>query len=181
MAYDQKTDTSSWYIVYKAVEINARLFSRATMVWRIIADTRGAPTSRPPKLGILKDQVVRQSEASFYYRLADKIPEAERYGIIKLECGEVDARLWEQSTPYLHLMPDAQCQLRLSATQTQPNNAKSSTTSRHRRPQRRPLRHLRVLRRRPALLSAILIHPLPTLFLIRYIRHFPRHSSRAPN
>ncbi|KAI0788306.1 hypothetical protein C8Q74DRAFT_1328907 [Fomes fomentarius] len=134
--YDQKTDTSSWYIVYKAVDINAHLFSRATMVWRTIEDTRGTPTSRPPKSGILKEswrQVVRRSETSFYYRLADKIPEAERYGLTKLECGgdlgEVDVRLWEQSTPYLHLIPDEQRQLRLSATQTQLKNAKPSSPS----------------------------------------------------
>ncbi|KAI0788320.1 hypothetical protein C8Q74DRAFT_1446778 [Fomes fomentarius] len=134
--YDQKTDTSSWYIVYKAVDINAHLFSRATMVWRTIEDTRGTPTSRPPKLGILKEswrQVVRQSEALFYYRLADKIPEEERYGLTKLECGgdlgELDIRLWEQSTLYLHLMPEEQRQLRLSATQVQLNSSDNAGPS----------------------------------------------------
>ncbi|KAI0750222.1 hypothetical protein C8Q80DRAFT_1269961 [Daedaleopsis nitida] len=120
--YDDKTATMTPYIMYKAVDMNARLFSRATTVWRALEDTRSRSDgmASKPKVRILKDswrQVVRQSEASFYHRLADRIPEEERCGLPKLECGgdlgQWEVRQWEQTSPNVSHM-DGQREIRLS-------------------------------------------------------------------
>ncbi|KAI0750204.1 hypothetical protein C8Q80DRAFT_1269950 [Daedaleopsis nitida] len=119
--HDEETDSTVWYIVYKTVDINARLFSRATTVWRAIEDTRipSATTGRPvknphappPRVKILKEswrQVIRHSEARFYHHLANKIPEDERIGLTRLEAGgdlgQREVLQWAQSSRNAHVM-----------------------------------------------------------------------------
>ncbi|KAI0788266.1 hypothetical protein C8Q74DRAFT_1367019 [Fomes fomentarius] len=88
------------YINFRLLDANGRLFSRATTVWRSIEDTRiSGPDGtlmddphrvEPPKVRIMKEawrQLVRTSEATFYERLAAKIPESERIGLPRLVCG----------------------------------------------------------------------------------------------
>ncbi|KAI0706502.1 hypothetical protein C8Q76DRAFT_696735 [Earliella scabrosa] len=128
--YDEQSGATSPWIVYKPVDVNARLFSRATTVWRAIEDTRlrrgsrymNSRTADPPRLGILKEswrQVVRQSEASFYHRLASKIPDDERFGLTKLLCGadlgQADVRNWEMWSDKTDLIRDYR-DLRMSSS-----------------------------------------------------------------
>ncbi|KAI0667823.1 hypothetical protein C8Q78DRAFT_289572 [Trametes maxima] len=110
--YDQKTGRCIPYLLYHLVDVNGRLFSRATMVWRAIEDTRIWRTDRliddpkrpaPPKPQILKEawrQLVRTAEATFYDRINSRIPDAERYGIPKMvyggDIGEFEFRWWEE-------------------------------------------------------------------------------------
>ncbi|KAI0788299.1 hypothetical protein C8Q74DRAFT_1367046 [Fomes fomentarius] len=143
--FDERTGTMSPWILYRPVNINARLFSRATSVWRVIEDTRvheeetgrlvDCETSGLPRVRIMKDswrQVVRKSEASFYHRLADRIPEERRHGLTKLECGadlgQWEVRQWEQSSPNVSYM-NGQRDLRLSpGYQLQTPDASRSST-----------------------------------------------------
>ena len=147
--FDEKTHAMSSWIMYRPVDINARLFSRATTVWRAIEDTRvpdadaggliDLPDAPKPRLRILKEswrQVVRKSEASFYHRLSERIPEDERIGLTKLECGgdlgQWEVRQWEQSSPNVSCM-DGQRDLRLSpgprpSTPRSPSPSPSDTT-----------------------------------------------------
>ncbi|KAI0750208.1 hypothetical protein C8Q80DRAFT_1233151 [Daedaleopsis nitida] len=115
LVQDEQTGAQSWYITYKLVDINARLFSRATTVWRAIEDTRimgkggrliadKTKRNEVPKVRILKEswrQLVRKSEAAFYQRLQSKIPDGKRHGLTKLECGadlgQLEVREWERS------------------------------------------------------------------------------------
>ena len=130
--YDERTGIATPWIVYKALSVGARFFSRATMVWRAIEDTRvphvdivggrvvDPPDAPEPRLRILKEswrQVALQSEASFYHRLAEAIPEEDRIGLTKLECGgdlgQWEVRQWERSSPNVSCM-DGYRDLRLS-------------------------------------------------------------------
>ncbi|KAI0648836.1 hypothetical protein C8Q79DRAFT_1007418 [Trametes meyenii] len=111
--YDQKTGRCIPYLLYHLVDVNGRLFSRATMVWRAIEDTRIWRTDRlvddpkrpePPKPQILKEawrQLVRTAEATFYDRINGRISDEERYGIPKMVCGgdigEFEFRWWEET------------------------------------------------------------------------------------
>ncbi|KAI0692471.1 hypothetical protein C8T65DRAFT_522545, partial [Cerioporus squamosus] len=116
------------YLLYRLLDVNSRLFSRATTVWLTIEDTRilgpdGRLIDDPhrdkdmkTKPRILKEawrQVIRNPEEVFYKRLSDKIPEKDRFGISKLVCGgdlgQLDVLQWERSTPtYPHRYPQHQ-------------------------------------------------------------------------
>ncbi|KAI0355846.1 hypothetical protein OH77DRAFT_268114 [Trametes cingulata] len=97
--YDHKTGKTMPYILYHLVDVNGRLFSRATTVWRAIEDTRvwhdgqlvEDPTcTAPAKPRIVKEawrQLVRRSEAEFYERIEEKIPREERFGLPTMVCG----------------------------------------------------------------------------------------------
>ncbi len=88
------------YILFKAVDVNGRLFSRATTVWYGLRDTRTSADGRlvdPPggvsaddlKVRIIKDawrQLVRRPESEFYRRLSN-IPFHERVGLLSIICG----------------------------------------------------------------------------------------------
>lgn len=132
IVFDDQTGQESAYIVYKPVDINARLFSRATTVWRAIEDTRSSPddgagrlsgdatSQRQPKVRIMKEswrQVVRPSEAWFYHRLATLIPEGKQFGIARIECGgdlgQREVREWQRGSPNVSAM-DGHRDLRLS-------------------------------------------------------------------
>ncbi|KAI0648643.1 hypothetical protein C8Q79DRAFT_1007230 [Trametes meyenii] len=111
--YDQKTGRCIPYLLYHLVDVNGRLFSRATMVWRAIEDTRIWRNDRliddpqrpdPPKPQILKEawrQLVRTAEATFYERINSRISDEERYGIPKMvyggDIGEFEFRWWEET------------------------------------------------------------------------------------
>ncbi|EJF59133.1 hypothetical protein DICSQDRAFT_128435 [Dichomitus squalens LYAD-421 SS1] len=92
---------SAAYILFKALDVNDRLFSRATTVWLGICDTRSLVNGRlvdlsvdsipaeDLKVRIVKDAwrpVVRRSEKDFYARLS-RVPPAERVGVPSLVCG----------------------------------------------------------------------------------------------
>lgn len=102
--YD-KEDPGIWkaFFLFKLLDVNARLFSRATMVWLGIEDTRisGELELQPP-LRIIKEawrQVIRIPEDQFYARLKETIPEEEWCGLPKLlhgcDLGVRDVARWE--------------------------------------------------------------------------------------
>ncbi|KAI0328289.1 hypothetical protein GY45DRAFT_1372522 [Cubamyces sp. BRFM 1775] len=120
--YDESTGCCRPYLLYNLVDVNGRLFSRATTVWRAIEDTRiwkdgclvaDPACSSPVKPQIVKDawrQLVRTAETKFYHRLQEKIPEEKRRGLPKMICGgdigDFEVRWWnatrshkEQSAP----------------------------------------------------------------------------------
>ena len=100
------------YFMYQALDVNGRLFSRATTVWLAIPDTRvyvdgkltdPAPTEEDLKPRIVKEawrQLARRPEKVMYDRL-DSIPEDERTGLAKIICGgdlgELEACTWEKA------------------------------------------------------------------------------------
>ncbi|KAI1788690.1 hypothetical protein LXA43DRAFT_1024688 [Ganoderma leucocontextum] len=102
------------YILFKAIDVNGRLFSRATTVWYAIRDTRISLDGRlvdPPggvsaddlKVRIIKDawcQLVRRPENNFYCRLSI-IPSGECVGLPSIVCGgdlgEKEVRDWESA------------------------------------------------------------------------------------
>ncbi|KAH9847665.1 hypothetical protein C2E23DRAFT_787100 [Lenzites betulinus] len=116
--YDEKTGRCVPYLLYHLVDVNARLFSRATMVWRAIEDRRtwrnGSlvedPTcTTPVKPRTVKEawrQLVRIAEAKFYQRLSDRIDDSERVGLAKMVCGgdvfpdvgEFELWWWKETT-----------------------------------------------------------------------------------
>ncbi|CDO74738.1 hypothetical protein BN946_scf184812.g2 [Trametes cinnabarina] len=111
--YDQRTGKSVPYLLYCLIDVNARLFSRATMVWRAIEDTRiwkdGQLVPDPDftndvKPRILKEawrQLVRHAETTFYERLYSKIPRDRMFGLARMEhggdIGVLEARWWRQT------------------------------------------------------------------------------------
>lgn len=96
--YDQKTGRCVPYVLYHLVDANGRLFSRATMVWRAIEDTRifkdghlvhDPSSTKEIKPRIMKEswrQLVRTAESEFYERLDARI-QGKRRGIATMECG----------------------------------------------------------------------------------------------
>ena len=101
------------YMLLKALDVNGRLFSRATTVWLGIRDTRrlvngrlidlpaGDIPSEDLKLRVIKDtwrQLDRRPEKDFYERLA-RIPLRDRVGLPSLVCGgdlgRREVRRWE--------------------------------------------------------------------------------------
>ncbi|KAI0826491.1 hypothetical protein BC628DRAFT_1419009 [Trametes gibbosa] len=110
--YDHKTGKCVPYLLYCLVDANGRLFSRATMVWCAIEDTRvrkdghlvpdlNCTTTIKPR--IVKEswrQLVRTAETVFYERLEAKI-KGKRTGIATMECGgdigAFEFRWWEET------------------------------------------------------------------------------------
>ncbi|KAI0750213.1 hypothetical protein C8Q80DRAFT_1166669 [Daedaleopsis nitida] len=148
LVQDEQTGAQSWYVTYKLVDINARLFSRATTVWRAIEDTRvmgkggrliadKTRRNEAPKVRILKEswrQLVRKSEAAFYQRLQSKIPDSKRHGLTKLECGadlgQLEVREWERSAkPIYAAYMEGQRDLRLSLGEYSLDPSTSETSS----------------------------------------------------
>ena len=101
------------YMLLKVLDVNGRLFSRATTVWLGIRDTRrlvngrlidlpaGDIPSEDLKLRVIKDtwrQLDRRPEKDFYERLA-RIPLRDRVGLPSLVCGvdlgKREIRRWE--------------------------------------------------------------------------------------
>ncbi|KAI0769578.1 hypothetical protein BD413DRAFT_74849 [Trametes elegans] len=93
--WDDAEGASRAFIAFKLIETNARLFSRSTMVWLGIEDTRieGSPDrddGEDPQLCVLKEawrQLLRTPEKVFYDRLEETVPEDEWVGIPHMVCG----------------------------------------------------------------------------------------------
>ncbi|KAI0656408.1 hypothetical protein C8Q70DRAFT_1056640 [Cubamyces menziesii] len=112
--YDEKTGRCFPYLLYHLIDVDGRLFSRATMVWRAIEDTRirengclvpDRTCMAPVKPRILKEawrRVDRTAETEVYKRLQERIPEEERFGLAKMECGgdigAFEMEWWERRT-----------------------------------------------------------------------------------
>ena len=87
------------FFLFKLIDINARLLSRATTVWLAIEDPRtlvnGNLSSFPEQPGdlalvIVKDawrQLVRKNERVFYDRLAQTVPDDEWTALPRIVCG----------------------------------------------------------------------------------------------
>ncbi|KAI0365541.1 hypothetical protein BV20DRAFT_973090 [Pilatotrama ljubarskyi] len=103
-------DSRNWkaYIMFKLLDVNARLFSRSTMVWLGIEDTRVGHTNDATEentevqLRIIKEawrQVIRTPETKFYERLKQTVPEDEWRGLPKVthggDLGTRDVKRWE--------------------------------------------------------------------------------------
>ncbi|KAI0689320.1 hypothetical protein C8T65DRAFT_588766 [Cerioporus squamosus] len=97
------------YILFKVLDVNGRLFSRATTVWLGIRDTRrwdngllvDDPSPDDLKVRVVKEawrQLARRPERDCYARLA-LIPPADRVGLPRLMCGgdlgEREVQQWE--------------------------------------------------------------------------------------
>ncbi|KAI9069513.1 hypothetical protein FKP32DRAFT_1753775 [Trametes sanguinea] len=111
--YDQRTGRCVPYLAYHLVDVNGRLFSRATTIWRVIEDTRvwkdgklvPDPTcTRQVKPRILKEawrQLVRTAETEVYDRLESTIPEDEMFGLARMECGgdigSLELKWWKRT------------------------------------------------------------------------------------
>lgn len=93
------------FFLFKLLDVNSRLFSRATMVWLGIEDTRVSDpddTDPRPPLRIIKEawrQVIRISEDQFYARLEETIDDEEWCGLPKLlhgcDLGVRDVARWD--------------------------------------------------------------------------------------
>lgn len=111
--YDEATGRCIPYLLYQVVDVNGRLFSRATMVWRAIEDTRiwkngqlelDPSCTTPVKPRIMKEawrQLVRTAEAKFYQRLQRDIDEEDWHGLATMVCGgdlgEFELRWWKET------------------------------------------------------------------------------------
>ncbi|KAH9857828.1 hypothetical protein C2E23DRAFT_881392 [Lenzites betulinus] len=109
--YDDQTGRCVPYLLYHLVDVNARLFSRATMVWRAIEDRRMCSNGRlvedptrtsPVKPQIVKEawrQLLRNSEIMFYQRLHNRIDPEEWVGLAKMvyggDIGDFERVWWE--------------------------------------------------------------------------------------
>ncbi|KAI0763355.1 hypothetical protein BD413DRAFT_616471 [Trametes elegans] len=111
--FDEKTGRCRRYVCYRALDSNGRLFSRATMVWLALLDTRKfdgnrwVPVSDSSTLNrprIVKEawrQLVRMAETEIYKRLEEKIPAEKLFGLARMECGGdiglLEYQWWEES------------------------------------------------------------------------------------
>lgn len=111
--YDEATGRCIPYLLYQVVDVNGRLFSRSTIVWRAIEDTRIWKNGRlepdpscitPVKPRIMKEawrQLVRTAEAKFYQRLQRDIDEEDWHGLATMVCGgdigEFEVRWWKET------------------------------------------------------------------------------------
>ncbi|KAI0769593.1 hypothetical protein BD413DRAFT_477403 [Trametes elegans] len=96
--WDEEGSTSRAFIAFKPIEFTARLFSRSTMVWLGIEDTRGADgmdgeedgEDGDVQLCVIKEawrQLPRTPEKVFYEQLKQTVPEDEWVGIPHMVCG----------------------------------------------------------------------------------------------
>ena len=139
IVFNEADRTYKAYILYHLIDVNARLFSRATTVWRAMEDTRSPDTSNseattsqssssatPAKTVIFKEawrQLVRTPEVEFYKRMAQTFGDDETkwHGLARFVCGgdqgQEEVRQWERSSPNVSVMA-GQRDLRLWASTT---------------------------------------------------------------
>ncbi|PIL28141.1 hypothetical protein GSI_09792 [Ganoderma sinense ZZ0214-1] len=158
-------------IAFKILDVNGRLFSRATTVWHAIRDTRRLVNGRlidtpvspdDLRVRVIKEawrQIVRRPEKEFYDRLGSAIAPNERKGLPNLLCGgdlgEREVRLWESAlygAPAPISLNGGHHKSRLSAPTTQrsvatPPPSLSATSSSLKRPVHRPMQQTFVWRR----------------------------------
>ncbi|KAM5544830.1 hypothetical protein V8D89_001728 [Ganoderma adspersum] len=150
------------FIAFKILDVNGRLFSRATTVWHGIRDTRrlvrGRLTDPRPSVNdlrvrVIKEswrQTVRRSEKEFYDRLDLAVPLCDRIGLPSLVCGvdlgEREVRLWESAlygAPKPVTLDGAHHKSRLCAPASQqvstPPPSLSASSSSLNRPVHRPM------------------------------------------
>lgn len=134
------------YILYKVLDVNGRLFSRATTVWLGVRDTRrrfnGQIVDRPElddlKPRVVKEswrQLVRRSERDLYARLR-AIPRHLRVGLPDLMCGgdlgEEEVQRWESAhrqTLATHATTAAKHRWRLSPSNRKVGSEPGPTSS----------------------------------------------------
>ncbi|KAI0656363.1 hypothetical protein C8Q70DRAFT_1011193 [Cubamyces menziesii] len=106
---DDEPDEPKTFLLFKLLDVNTRLFSRATMVWLSIEYTRTAgassgrrDTDSPAVLCVTKEswrQWDSTPEQKFYQRLAETIPAEEWHGLPKLlhggDLGVRDVKRWD--------------------------------------------------------------------------------------
>ncbi|KAI0763350.1 hypothetical protein BD413DRAFT_643487 [Trametes elegans] len=112
--FNQDTGEYEPYIGYDILDINGRLFSRATTIWYAFLDTRirnpstgrlvtnpSAPPLKPRIIKVAWRQAPRVAEAEFYKRLDAMIPKEERRGLPTMLCGgdmgELEMKWWLQT------------------------------------------------------------------------------------
>ena len=131
VVFNEVDRTHRTYLLYHLVDINPRLFSRATIVWRAMEDTRrldraasseagqpvdaeGSPGSGAAKTVIFKEAwrqlSTRTPEVEFYKRMAQTFGDDETkwHGLAKFVCGgdqgQEEVRQWERSSPNVSVM-----------------------------------------------------------------------------
>ncbi|TBU42775.1 hypothetical protein BD309DRAFT_823255, partial [Dichomitus squalens] len=103
---DARDAATRTFVLFDLIDVNARLFSRATMVWMAMEDTRERPPDQisedsSPKLVVFKEtwrQVIRRPESDFYERLS-KISDDVRTGLPKklfgADLGKREMEVWK--------------------------------------------------------------------------------------
>ncbi|KAH9896021.1 hypothetical protein C8Q73DRAFT_462505 [Cubamyces lactineus] len=93
------------YLLFKLLEVNARLFSRSTMVWMGVEYNEDDDFSSELELRIIKEawrQIIRIPESKFYDRLHKTIPEEEWIGLPRLvgggDLGVREVKEWEKAS-----------------------------------------------------------------------------------
>ena len=91
LVYESETSTRcKAYILFKLLDVNSRLFSRATMVWVAVEDNAELYDPKVPLTRVIVKeswrQIIRTSEKEFYQRL-DRIPDNLRIGLPRLLYG----------------------------------------------------------------------------------------------
>ena len=127
VVFNEANRTHMTYLLYHLVDINPRLFSRATTVWRAMEDTRhleraaysedgqpmhseGSPGPRGMGKTVIFKEAWRQlsrrtPEVEFYKRMAQTFGDDETkwHGLAKFVCGgdqgQEDVLRWERSSP----------------------------------------------------------------------------------
>ncbi|KAI0750043.1 hypothetical protein C8Q80DRAFT_1269824 [Daedaleopsis nitida] len=159
--FDDDSSEPKSYVMFKALDVNGRLFSRSTTVWLALRDTRlwidgdliDDPQPEDLKLRIIKEawrQLVRRPEDEYYARL-DVIPQKDKVGLSSLlyggDLGEREVRQWEHalygtSTPRNELdfaAHPSRLTTATSATHAPVPPSLTSTTSADQPPSHRPM------------------------------------------
>ena len=114
LVYESETSTRcKAYILFKLLDVNSRLFSRATMVWVAVEDNADLYNSKVPLTRVIVKeswrQIIRTSEKEFYQRL-NKIPDNLRIGLPRLlyggDLGERAVAQWKAEGGCIHYDDD---------------------------------------------------------------------------
>ncbi|KAI0788307.1 hypothetical protein C8Q74DRAFT_672954 [Fomes fomentarius] len=145
--YNELDGSTTPYLLYQLIDVNARLFSRATTVWRALEDTRildpdgdgtliddPDTTDETVRTVIFKEawrQLVRISEVRFYERMTQAFTREDDWvGLPRFigggDQGVREVRSWMESSPNLSILEGKQG-LRLQSTDA--SSASSSTDS----------------------------------------------------
>ncbi|KAI0350428.1 hypothetical protein OH77DRAFT_1431046 [Trametes cingulata] len=136
-------ELKSWkpYIMFKLIDVNARLFSRSTMVWLSIEDTRGdgvdegTDSKAEVQLRVIKEswrQVIRTPEKIFYDRLNATIPKDKWCGLPEVthggDLGFRDVQRWRAACAGLPWSgDDGLLDMNSTASATSSTTSESST------------------------------------------------------
>ncbi|TBU56634.1 hypothetical protein BD310DRAFT_854586 [Dichomitus squalens] len=142
-AHDAKTRD---FILFDLIDVNPRLFSRATMVWLAIEDTRKhsldpSCEDPPPKLVVFKEtwrQIIRRPESHFYERLSE-IPDDVRTGLPKMlygsDVGKREVEAWKAAGGHFPYEADSSRDSPVEPLPSEhPNGIQGSISNSHRTP-----------------------------------------------